>query len=86
MRPPDDQIYTTADVSGIILPHNWDENGMVSQIAIYTNTEEVFGVAHNRLTPDLMSLIHKKVEVKGKIRERSDGKKSIAVQNYIVLE
>ena len=86
MKASDDKIYTTVDVTGIIMPHNWDENGKVIQIAIYTNTEEVYGVALTRLTQKLIKLIHKKVEVKGKIREHPDGNKSIAVQNYIVLE
>ena len=70
----------------MIMPHNWNENGKVIQIAIYTNTEEVYGVEHNRFTQELMKLIHKGVTVKGKIREHPDGNKSIAVQNYFVLK
>ena len=86
MKASDDQIFVTVDVTGIIMPHNWDENGKVIQIALYTNTEEVYGVTHTRLTPKLMKLIHNRVTVKGKIREHPDGNKSIDVQNYIVLK
>ncbi len=29
-----------SDVTGIIIPNIWDENGRVVQIAIYTNNED----------------------------------------------
>jgi len=79
-------IYTTADVTGIIIPHNWDADGRIIEIALYTNTEEIYGVEHNRFTQELMNLIHRSVEVKGKIRKRPDGNRSIAIQNYFVRE
>lgn len=74
------------DITGIIMPNNWDENGKIIEIAIYTNREEIYRVELNRLTQEFMNLMHKQVEVKGKIRQRPDGNKSIAVKNYIVLE
>jgi hypothetical protein len=74
------------DFAGIIMPNNWDEDGKIIEIALYTNTEEVYTVEYNNLIQELMSLLHKNVEVKGKIREHPDGKKSITVHNYIVLE
>ena len=73
-------------ISGIIMPHSWDENGTVVQIALYTDKEEVFHVEENRLTQVLINLVQKQVEVKGKIQKRADGSPSIAVQNYRVLE
>ena len=79
-------IYTPAEVTGIIIPHSWDEGGRVIEIALYTNTEEIYGVEHNRFTQELMNLIHRSVEVKGKIRKRPDGNQSIAIQNYLVRE
>ena len=86
MKSSNDQISATADVTGIIMPHNWDENGKVIQIAIYTNTEEVIVVLQNSLSQELMRLIHKRVEVKGRIRERPDGNKSMVVQKYVIGE
>ena len=56
------------------------------EIAIYTDTEDVFGVEHNSLTQVLMNLIHMRIEVKGIIREHPGGKKSITAQNYILLD
>jgi hypothetical protein len=86
MKSSDDQIPATADVTGLIMPHNWDENGKVIQIAIYTNTEEIYEVSQNRLSQELMRLIHKRVKVKGRIRERPDGNRSMVAQKYVVRE
>jgi len=74
------------NVSGIIMPHNWDETGKVIGIAIYTSNEDVYLVEHNSLEPDLLLLINKKAEVKGRIRERLDGKKTIAVHSYSISD
>ena len=74
------------EVTGIIMPNNWDNNGNVIQIAIYTNSEEVYLVEHNHLGQELLSHINRRVEVSGKKRERLDGNKYITVQKYVVLE
>ena len=68
------------------MPNNWDENGRVTEIALYTNTEDVYTVEQNSLTQELIKFMHARVEIKGKIRKHPDGKKSIAVQNYLVLK
>ena len=73
-------------ITGIIMPHNWDESGKVIEIALYTNTEEVYTLEHNSLTQELISLLQKKVEIKGKIRKHPDGNRSISAHNYIVLD
>ena len=73
-------------VTGIIMPNNWDENGRVIEIALYTNTEDLYTVEQNSLTQELIKFMHTRVEIRGKIRKLPDGKKSIAVQNYMVLE
>ena len=73
-------------VTGIIMPNNWDENGKVIEIALYTSNEEVYALADNNLTQELIHLLQKKVEIKGEIRIQPDGNRSISVQNYIVLD
>ena len=73
-------------VTGIIMANNWDENGRVIEIALYTNTEEVFTVEHDSLTQGLIGLLQKKVEIKGNIRKHPDGNRSISVHNFIVLD
>jgi hypothetical protein len=72
-------------ITGIIMPYNWDENGRIIEIALYTNNEEVYPLEHNSLTRELMNLVHQRVEIKGKLSEHPDGNKSIAVNNYFIL-
>lgn len=67
------------------MPNNWDENGKVIEIALYTNQEEIYAVEDNSLTQELTSLLQKKVEIKGKIRKLPDGNRSISVHYYILL-
>ena len=74
------------EVTGIIMPNNWDKNGKVIQIAIYTNAEEVYLVEHNLLGQELLNHINRRVEVRGKKRERLDGNRYITIQKYVVLE
>jgi len=56
------------------MPNNWDENGMITEIALYANNEEVYIVERNSLTEKLMHFIHQRVEIKGKIRRHPDGR------------
>lgn len=85
MQTYKNQIYPTADVTGIIVPHNWDENGRVIQIAMYTNKEEVYLVRHNQKAKELLNYINKRAAVKVKILRGNDGNPFIVVKNYIVL-
>jgi len=84
MIPSDDKAYSTEDIAGIIMPHNWDDNGQVTQIAIYTNKEEVYLVGHNQNEKKLLKHIHTRVAVKGKILRGNDGNQFIDVKNFIV--
>ena len=72
-------------IIGIIMPNNWDENGKVIEIALYTNQEEIYALEDNSLTQELISLLQKKVEIKGQIRKHPDGNRSISVHDYILL-
>ena len=72
-------------IIGIIMPNNWDENGKVIEIALYTNQEEIYALEDNSLTQELISLLQKKVEIKGQIRKHPDGNRSISVHYYILL-
>ena len=69
-------------ISGIVIPDQWDANGKVVTVAIHTKNEKVFLVEHTKIGNELLNLIHKEVEVTGKIRERLDGKTSIGVKSY----
>jgi hypothetical protein len=86
LHPKNMEFSQKMVVTGIVMSNNWDENGRVIEIALYTNTEDVYAVEQNSLTQELIKFMHARVEIKGKIRKHPEGKKSIAVQNYMVLE
>ena len=67
------------DITGIILANKWDENGNVIEVSVYTDREEIFIVAHNKLIKELVNLIQTKVRVEGKIKEGLDGNKLLYV-------
>ena len=69
-------------ISGIVIPDQWDANGKVIAVTIHDNDEKVFLVEHTKIGNDLLNLIHKEVQVTGKIRERFDGKTSIGIKSY----
>ena len=68
------------------MPNNWDENGKVIEIALYTDKEEIYPLEDNSLTQELFRLLQKKIKIKGKFRKHNDGNKSISAHNYIVLD
>ena len=73
------------DISGIIMPNNWDETGRIIEIALYANNEEVYVVEHNILTEELMKFMHQCVEIRGKIRGHPDGRKFLFAHNCTPL-
>ena len=72
-------------IEGLIIPNKWDENGKVIGIAIHTDKEEVYVVAHNRMEGELLSQLHIKVRIEGKIMQRLDGKKLIHVKSFQLI-
>ena len=69
-------------IEGLIIPNKWDKNGNIIGIAIHTDKEEVYVVAHNRMEVELLNQLHIKVRIKGKIMQRLDGNKLIHVKNF----
>ncbi len=74
------------DITGIILPNQWDENGNVIEISVYTDREEVYIVAQNKQIKELVNLTQTKVRVEGKIEEGLDGKKLVCVKTVKPME
>ncbi len=68
------------DITGIILANQWDENGKVIEVSLYTDREEIYIVAQNKQIKELVSLIQTKVRVGGAIKEEPDGKKIVYVE------
>jgi len=69
-------------IEGLVIPNRWDENGKIIGIAIHTDKEEIYIVAHNRMESELLNQLNIKVRIEGKIRERLDGSKLVQVRNF----
>ena len=69
-------------IEGLVIPNKWNENGKIMGIAIHTDKEEIFIVAHNRMEGELLNQLHIKVRIEGKIMERLDGSKLIQVRSF----
>jgi len=74
------------DITGIILANQWDENGNVIGVSIYTDREEIYIVAQNKRIKELVSLIQTKVRLEGKIKEGLDGNKLVYVKTVKTME
>lgn len=73
-------------ITGIVIPDKWDADGKILAVTIHTNDEKIFLVEQSRIGTDLLTLINQEVEVTGKVRERFDGKTSIGVKSYKVMD
>jgi hypothetical protein len=69
-------------IEGLVAPNKWDENGKIIGIAIHTDKEEIYFVAHNRMEGELLNQLHIKARIEGKIMERLDGNKLIHVRSF----
>ena len=69
-------------IEGLVIANQWDEEGEIAGIAIHTNKEEIYLVAHNRMESELLNHLNLKVAIRGKIMERLDGSKLIRVRNF----
>ena len=67
------------EISGIVVPARWDEDGNVTGTAIHTFDENEYTIEYDRSGDLFKSLIHQAVIVSGKVRQRLDGKKLIRV-------
>ena len=72
-------------IEGLVVPNDWGEQGKVIGIAIHTDREELYLVAHNRMEAELLNHLHVKVGIQGKIMERLDGSKLIHVRSFTPL-
>jgi len=72
-------------ITGLILPIEWDNNGKVIEVAIYTEEEEIFLVGHNERIKDCLSSIQKKVQVEGQIARKSKGYNRIYITFFKII-
>jgi len=76
---------TEYSVTGIILANGWDENGTITEVAIFADNEEIYVVAQNECTRGLLNTIQKKVKIEGKMVELTDGRKRIDIKSLQLM-
>ena len=74
------------DITGIILANQWDENGNVIGVSVYTDREEIYIVAQTKQIKELVNLIQTKVRVEGKIKKGLDGDKLFYVKTVKTMK
>ena len=74
------------DITGIILANQWDENGNVIGVSVYTDREEIYIVAQDKRVKELANLIQTKVRVEGEITEGLDGNNYVYVKTVNTME
>ena len=72
-------------VKGLVIPEQWNNAGEVVGITIQTSQEEIFFVAPNKISHELLAHIHREVEASGKIDERINGTTLITVKSYRLI-
>lgn len=79
-------MVTRMFLKGIITPSGWDLKGNIEAISLQTVDEDEFLIEKNRLEVKLRDRINSMVKVKGKVRERIDGKKSLSVREFEIVD
>ena len=74
------------DITGIILANQWDENGNVIGVSVYTDREEIYIVAQTKQIKEFVNFIQTKVRVEGKVKECLNGEKYVYVETVRALE
>ena len=69
-------------IEGVVIPASWDENSLTMGVSLHTSDEKQYLIQFNKLGRELLDLVHHKVEVAGKLRERLDGSKLIVITSY----
>jgi hypothetical protein len=73
-------------VQGLVIPVDWDDKGNVTATAISTHFEEDYLVDQNVWGEALIAFLRQKVKVSGSVVQNKNGKKSITVEKYELLE
>ena len=69
-------------ITGIIIANDWDVHGNVTDIAIYSDNEEIFYIHHNSQKQSLIDIVRKKVKVIGRVIGVTEGRKHINVSSF----
>ncbi len=72
-------------VKGLVIPAEWDGDGRVTAVAISSFDEGEYVPAKNRLADELLSLIHQRVNVSGRLMGGERGRHIIDITEYRVM-
>lgn len=72
--------------NGILIADDWDENGKVLGVAIYTDKDKNYHCEPNDLLDDLLNLIQMRVRVEGTMERQPNGKKFIKLKSIEKME
>jgi hypothetical protein len=66
-------------IIGIIIANEWDTNGNITGVAIYSDNEEIYFIYQKKCLQNLLDKIQKRVRVKGEIIQLPGGRKRIDI-------
>ena len=72
-------------IEGIILPSRMNEHGKPARIAIHTDDRKEYQIDFSGAGKELLNLTYKKVAVQGKLREQLNGRATLSVQQYQII-
>jgi hypothetical protein len=76
-------IGTSVEAVGVIIPHDWDDEGRPVVLALSTYTEEMFILdGSTPIDQRLRQLVYRKVRVKGTLHPRPDGNVAIRATDF----
>jgi hypothetical protein len=62
------------NISGIVIPVNWDAYGNVVELAIATRKEEEYFIEHDDKATKLKSFLRQEVEISGVLKNKGERK------------
>ncbi len=72
-------------ILGIILPSRFNEQGKPARIAIHTDDQQEYQIDFSGAGKELLKLTYKKVAVQGKLREQLNGRATLSVRQYQII-
>lgn len=66
---------------GILLPSDWDENGAVLALTLFTHDEDEYGVKGKDITPRLLEVLRQELVIEGYLQWEK-GRKMIQITAF----
>jgi hypothetical protein len=67
------------------LPSRFNEQGKPARIAIHTDDQQEYQIDFSGAGKELLKLTYKKVAVQGKLREQLNGRATLSVRQYQII-